>query len=75
MAITPTKHAKTPPKNFFFKNKGNQEKKVEDFFLFKKAALFLFLKRQHKISYFLYEFHHLPKIWVFFSMMHLFFFA
>ena len=73
MATTPTKHAKTPPKNLFFKNKGNQEKKVEDFFFSKKAAFFFFSKRQHKISYFFNEFHHLPKIWVFFSMMHLFF--
>ena len=73
MATTPTKHAKTPLKNLFFKKQKKSRKKVEDFFFSKKPLSFFFSKKQHKISYFLNEFHHLPKIWVFFSMMHLFF--
>ena len=61
MATTPTEHAKTPPKNLFFKNKGNQEKKVEDFFFSKKPLSFFFQKDSTKLVIFLTNFTIYPK--------------
>ena len=42
MATTPTKHAKTPPKNFFFKELRKLRKRGRRFFSFQKSRFVSF---------------------------------
>ena len=42
MATTPTKHAKTPPKNFFFKQLRKSRKRGRRFFSFQKSRFVSF---------------------------------
>ena len=45
MATTPTKHAKTPPKNFFFKKQRKSRKKGRRFFSFQKSRFVSFFQK------------------------------